>query len=234
MSLINRVFSLRFTSEPSDAGAGTNETRGGNGAPEEAGDGPETNHNLRDATREAARAAAGASATGADGTDEAEIGTAKERELQTKLAETTDRMLRIAAEFENTRKRWEKDRQETRAYAITEFSRDLLPVIDAFDNAMNAIEQSQGSFETEEGKRMSSITEGVRLVSKVFLDALRKHGVERIPSKGEAFNPMLHNAVARTVDASVKQETVVDEFVAGYKIADRVLRTAMVRVATPD
>jgi hypothetical protein len=80
MSLINRVFSLRFTSEPSDAGAGTNETRGGNGAPEEAGDGPETNHKLRDATREAARAAAGASATGADGTDEAEIGTAKERE----------------------------------------------------------------------------------------------------------------------------------------------------------
>ena len=79
--------------------------------------------------------------------------TAKERELQAKLMETTDRMMRIAADFDNTRKRWEKERQETRAYAITEFARDLLPVIDAFDNAMNAIEQSAGSFETEEGKR---------------------------------------------------------------------------------
>ena len=160
--------------------------------------------------------------------------TAKERELQAKLTDTTDRMMRIAADFDNTRKRWEKERQETRAYAITEFARDLLPVIDAFDNAMNAIEQSAGSFETEEGKRMSSIVEGVQLVSKVFLDSLRKHGVERIPSRGEAFNPMFHNAVARAVDPSLKQETVVDEFVAGYKIADRVLRTAMVRVATPD
>lgn len=226
MSLIHRAVSVCLSSESSEAGAGTTETRGGDGTREEGGDGLES-----DAS---ARAAAGASAVGGDASRESDGLTAKERELQAKLTETTDRMLRIAAEFDNTRKRWEKERQETRAYAITEFSRDLLPVIDAFDSAMNAIEVSTLSLDTEEGKRMSSITEGVRLVSKVFLDALRKHGVERIPSKGEAFNPMLHNAVARTVDASVKQETVVDEFVAGYKIADRVLRTAMVRVATPD
>lgn len=226
MSLIHRAVSVCLSSESSEAGAGTTETRGGDGTREEGGDGLES-----DAS---ARAAAGASAVGGDASHESDGLTAKERELQAKLTETTDRMLRIAAEFDNTRKRWEKERQETRAYAITEFSRDLLPVIDAFDSAMNAIEVSTLSLDTEEGKRMSSITEGVRLVSKVFLDALRKHGVERIPSKGEAFNPMLHNAVARTVDASVKQETVVDEFVAGYKIADRVLRTAMVRVATPD
>jgi molecular chaperone GrpE len=174
------------------------------------------------------------SGTAGGGDSGAGEGSARERELQAKLAETTDRMLRIAAEFDNTRKRWEKERQETRAYAITEFARDLLPVIDAFDNAMNAIEQSGATSDTDEGKRMSSIVDGVRMVSKVFLDALRKHGVERIPAKGVAFNPMHHNAVARTVDASLKQETVVDEFAAGYTIADRVLRTAMVRVATPD
>lgn len=164
----------------------------------------------------------------------AESLSSKERDLSAKLADTHDRMLRIAAEFDNARKRWDKERAEVRVYAITEFARDLLPVIDAFDNAMNAIEQAGIAPDTEEGKRMGSIVEGVRMVSKVFTDSLRKHGVERIPAKGAPFNPMHHNAVARTVDASLKQDTVVDEFQAGYKIADRVLRTAMVRVATPD
>jgi len=195
-----------------------------------------------DAERETAGASGNPQQTGAsqssDAVADAQVddlpGKDATKELEAKLAETHDRMLRMAADFDNSRKRWEKERQETRAYAITEFARDLLPVIDAFDNAMNAIEQGGPTAETEEGKRTASIVEGVRMVSKVFLDSLRKHGVERVPAKGESFNPMFHNAVARTVDPSLKQETVVDEFVAGYKIADRVLRTAMVRVATPD
>jgi molecular chaperone GrpE len=169
-----------------------------------------------------------------EGNGENLLPSANEQELQVKLSEANDRMLRIAADFDNSRKRWEKERAEVRSYAITEFARDLLPVIDAFDNAMNAIEQTQPNLETEEGRKMSSIAEGVRMVTKVFQDSLRKHGVERIEAKGAPFNPMHHNAVARTVDASLKQETVIDEFQAGYKIADRVLRTAMVRVATPD
>ena len=151
-----------------------------------------------------------------------------------KLAETQDRMLRIAADFDNSRKRWERERSEVRTYSIQEFARDLLPVIDAFDKAMSAIDQAAINFDTEEGKRVSSIVEGVQLVSKIFQDSLKKHGVERVPAKGEVFNPMYHNAVSKTVDASLTQETVADEFVAGYKIGDRVLRTAMVRVASPD
>ena len=191
----------------------------------------------------------GASAGEADGTSDGlensagpATGSAQEshhpakeaQELREKLAETTDKMLRIAADFENTRKRWDRERGEVRSYAISEFARDLLPVIDAFDSAMNAIEQSSPSLETEEGKKVGSIVDGVKLVSKVFLDTLKKHGVERIPAKGEAFNPLHHNAVARVVDGNVTHDTVLDEFAAGYKIADRVLRTAMVRVATPD
>jgi molecular chaperone GrpE len=171
---------------------------------------------------------------GASSTDHSDA-TAKETlELKEKLAETTDKMLRIAADFDNTRKRWERERQEVRSYAITEFARDLLPVIDAFDNAMLAIDQSSSTLESPEGQKVGSIVEGVKLVSKVFLDTLKKHGIERMGSKGEVFNPLHHNAVARVVDNSVKQDTVIDEFAAGYKISDRVLRTAMVRVATPD
>lgn len=153
---------------------------------------------------------------------------------QAKLAESNDKMLRIAADFDNSRKRWERERGEVRQYSIQEFARDLLPVIDAFDKAMSAIEGSAIQFDTEEGKKMAAIVEGVQLVSKVFQDSVKKHGIERVPGKGQPFNPMFHNAVAKVVDDSVAQEMVADEFVPGYRIGDRVLRTAMVRVAAPD
>lgn len=153
---------------------------------------------------------------------------------QAKLAETHDRMLRIAADFENTRKRMEKEKQDTRLYAIQEFAKDLLPVIDAFDKAMSAIEHSQINFETEEGKKVAGIVEGVQLVSKVFQDTVKKHGIERLPGKNAPFNPAYHNAIAKVVDATYTQETVIDEFMAGYKIGERILRTAMVRVGSPD
>lgn len=151
-----------------------------------------------------------------------------------KAAENYDRLLRTAADFENSRKRWEREKDEIRAYSHQDFAKDLLPVIDAFDKAMSAIEQSGINFQTEEGKRMGAIVEGIQLVSKTFMDSLKKHGIGRVPGKGEPFDPKYHNAVAKVVDASVKQETVADEFVPGYKIGDRVLRTAMVRVAMPD
>lgn len=155
-------------------------------------------------------------------------------EMTNKYAETNDRMYRIAAEFENSRKRWEKEKGDLKSYCISEFARDLLPVIDSFDKAMTAIEQLTVNVDTEEGKQVASIVEGVQLVSKVFADTLKKHGVEKLPGKGEAFNPNFHNAIAKTVDATLQQEMVVDEFVSGYRIGERILRTAMVRVASPD
>ncbi|MEN9528610.1 MAG: hypothetical protein RI932_483 [Pseudomonadota bacterium] len=155
-------------------------------------------------------------------------------DITSKYAETNDRMYRIAAEFENSRKRWEKEKGDLKTYCISEFARDLLPVIDSFDKAMTAIEQLTLNVETEEGKQVASIVEGVQLVSKVLADTLKKHGVEKLPGKGEAFNPNFHNAIAKTVDATLQQEMVVDEFVSGYRIGDRILRTAMVRVASPD
>ncbi|BBH54452.1 nucleotide exchange factor GrpE [Fluviispira sanaruensis] len=154
--------------------------------------------------------------------------------VQAKLSETHDRMLRIAADAENMRKRMEREKADTRLYSIQEFAKDLLPVIDAFDKAMSAIELTQINFETEEGKKVAGIVEGVQLVSKVFQDAVKKHGIERLPGKDAPFNPTYHNAIAKIVDASFKQETVIDEFMAGYKIGERILRTAMVRVGAPD
>ena len=151
-----------------------------------------------------------------------------------KTAETHDRMLRIAADFENSRKRWEKEREEIRKYAISEFARELLPVIDSFDKAMTLIENAELKSDTDEGKTLASVVEGVQIVSKVFHDSIKKHGIERLPGKGQPFNPEYHNAIARQVDAELTTDTVVEEFVSGYKIGDRILRTAMVKVATKD
>jgi molecular chaperone GrpE len=155
-------------------------------------------------------------------------------DTRAKLAEITDKMLRIAAEGENARKRWERERGEVRQYSITEFARDLLPVIDAFDKAMTAVESCDIKPDTEEGKKVLAVVEGVQLVSQMFHDSVKKHGIVRLPGKGELFNPSYHNAIARIVDAAIERETVIDEFVSGYKIGDRVLRTAMVRVAVKE
>lgn len=155
-------------------------------------------------------------------------------EMNSKYSELNDRLYRNAADFDNSRKRWEKEKSDLKAYCISEFARDLLPVIDSFDKAMTAIEQFTLNVDTEEGKQVASIVEGVQLVAKVMSDTLKKHGVERLPGKGEPFNPNFHNAIAKTVDATLQQEMIVDEFVAGYRIGERVLRTAMVRVASPD
>lgn len=151
-----------------------------------------------------------------------------------KYNETHERMMRIAADADNTRKRLEKEKVESRLYAIQEFAKDLLPVIDAFDKAMSSIEESQINFESEEGKKVAAIVEGVQLVTKAFQDATKKHGIERLPGKGSPFNPMFHNAIAKVADDSLTQETVIDEYMSGYKIGERILRTAMVRVGAPD
>jgi molecular chaperone GrpE len=189
-------------------------------------------HPAETADFNAAGNAAGASATGMDPEVtqlQTELAT-----LKTKLAETHDRMLRVAADADNARKRWDKERDELRKYAIADFARELLPVIDAFDKAMALVEIAPISSETDEGKALASIIEGVQIASKVFNDSVKKHGIERLPGKGQAFNPEYHNAIARAVDPSVTVDMVLEEFVSGYKIGERVLRTAMVKVATKD
>ena len=204
-----------------------------NGAPDESTATASGNgHPAENADFNTAGSAAGASATGMDPEVtqlQTELSTVK-----TKLAETHDRMLRVAADADNARKRWDKERDELRKYAIADFARELLPVIDAFDKAMALVEIAPISSETDEGKALASIIEGVQIASKVFNDSVKKHGIERVPGKGQAFNPEYHNAIARAVDPSVTVDMVLEEFVSGYKIGERVLRTAMVKVATKD
>ena len=145
-----------------------------------------------------------------------------------KYQETHDRMLRIAAEFDNARKRWEREKAEVRQYSIQDFAKDLLPVIDAFEKALPLI-RSAG----EEEEKMAPMVEGIEMVTRVFEETLKKHGIEKVPGCDKPFDPRFHQAVAQVVDPTIQSEMVVEEFCPGYKIGERVLRTGIVKVAVP-
>jgi molecular chaperone GrpE len=153
---------------------------------------------------------------------------------QAELNETKERMLRFGAELENSRKRFEKEKSDIRNYAIQEFSKDLLTVVDSFDKAMQSIEESNFDIKSEDGKKLQAIVDGVKIVSQVFEETFKKHGIEKVPGKGSDFDPLFHNAIAKEVQKDIKKELVAEEFVSGYKIGERVLRTAMVKVAVPE
>ena len=156
------------------------------------------------------------------------------KKSQAELDDTKDRLLRFGAELENSRKRFEKEKSDIRNYAIQEFSKDLLTVVDSFDKAMQSIEESDFEFKDDDGKKFQAIVDGVKIVSQVFEETFKKHGIEKVPGKGSEFDPMFHNAIAKEVQKDIKKEIVSEEFVPGYKIGERVLRTAMVKVAVPE
>jgi molecular chaperone GrpE len=130
-----------------------------------------------------------------------------------------DRLARLQAEFDNFRKRQSKENQDFRDYALTNVIRDLLPILDSLDRALQT--QPEG----EEFRK------GVELIDKQFHDALAKLGVEPIEAKGQPFDPNLHQAIQMVESPDVEADHVVDELQRGYRIKDRLLRPAMVTVS---
>ncbi len=130
-----------------------------------------------------------------------------------------ERLARLQAEFDNFRKRQSKENQDFRDYALTNVIRDLLPILDSLDRALQT--QPEG----EEFRK------GVELIDRQFHDALAKLGVQPIESKGQAFDPNLHQAIQMVESADIEENHVVDELQRGYKIKDRLLRPAMVTVS---
>jgi molecular chaperone GrpE len=150
-------------------------------------------------------------------------GTAEEEvvKLRREIADLRDRSMRTLADFDNFRKRSERERQEAKRYALLEPLRDFLAVVDNLDRALSA----EGSAE--------DLKRGVEMTLRAFQEQLRRHGVREITSKGEAFDPALHEAVMRQEDPTVQRPTVAEELQRGYMIHDRLLRPAMVKVAVP-
>ena len=130
-----------------------------------------------------------------------------------------DRLARLQAEFDNFRKRQQKENADFRDYALVNAIRELLPILDSMDRAL----QTQPD--------AAEFHKGIELIDKQFHDALAKLGVEPIEARGQAFDPNLHQAIQMVESADVKENHVVDELQRGYRIKDRLLRPAMVTVS---
>jgi molecular chaperone GrpE len=130
-----------------------------------------------------------------------------------------DRYVRTLADFENFRKRSERERADFQRYALVGVIRDLLPVLDNFDRALD---------HAEEGDEFHK---GVALIYKQLFDVLQRHGLKPITESGVRFDPNIHEAVIREEDPSVPSHTVVAVLQKGYFLHDRLLRPAMVKVA---
>jgi len=130
-----------------------------------------------------------------------------------------DRLARAQAEFENARRRATKEQQDFRDYAAADAIKPLLPVLDSFERAL-LVRSEPGDFRS-----------GVELIYKQLQDALGKIGVKAIPAKGEPFDPHVHEAIEMVETSDAPDHEVIEELQRGYKIKDRLLRPAMVKVA---
>jgi molecular chaperone GrpE len=130
-----------------------------------------------------------------------------------------DRLARVQAEFDNARKRAAKEQQDFRDYALADTVKAIIPVLDSFERALRASPEK------------SEFHGGVELIYKQLQDALAKLGVRPISAKGEPFDPRYHEAVEMVETTDAEDNHVLEELQRGYKLKDRLLRPAMVRVA---
>lgn len=148
-------------------------------------------------------------------------GTEEVERLRREVADLRDRNVRTLADFDNFRKRSQRELQEYKRYALLEPMRDFLTVIDNLDLALSA----QGSAE--------DLKRGVEMIHRQMLELLRRFGVTEVPAEGQPFDPTQHEAVAREESPEVKAPTVTSELRRGYRMYDRLLRPAMVKVSVP-
>lgn len=152
-------------------------------------------------------------------------------DLRDEVAALNDRILRLAAELENTRRRAEREKADAGRYAIAAFARDLLNVADTFERALNSAPEDGDAPDPE---AVSAFVTGVRMTEKTLAAALERHGVKKIDPRGEKFDPNLHQAVAQAPAPGVPAGFVAETAQPGFTIGDRVLRAAMVIVSTGD
>jgi len=137
------------------------------------------------------------------------------------VEEYKDKYLRAHADFENMKKRLEKDKATAVAFANESFATDLLSVIDTFENALFTIDQVEGD------EAVEKIKEGMALTYEQLLKVLKKHGVEEIANEG-VFDPHVHQVVQQVESDAHEKNEIVQVLQKGYKLKDRVLRPSMV------
>ena len=143
-------------------------------------------------------------------------------EKDEELHALNDKYLRLAAEFDNYKRRVQRDQQDKVRFANEKLFKDLLPTLDNLERALQS-GREQG--------RIEGLLEGVDLTYKHFLDTLQKMGIKQVSSVGEVFDPAKHQAVGQVESDTIPENVIVDEYQKGYFVHDRILRPAMVTVA---
>lgn len=146
------------------------------------------------------------------------------------VAGLNEKVLRLAAELENTRRRAEREKADAGRYAIANFARDLIGVSDNFERALRVASESapaEGMSDVAKG-----LIDGLKMTEKELLSVLERHGVRRVAAEAEKFDPNVHQAVAQVPHAEIPSGHVVDVAQQGFTIGDRVLRAAMVTVSS--
>ena len=144
----------------------------------------------------------------------------KADQLKEELDHVRDIYLRKLAEFDNFRKRVEREREDIRLAGVEEIVRDLLPVLDNFERALQHAEDDSGAFQ-----------QGVEMIAKQLWDTLERRGVQEVNPVGKPFDPELHEAVQRVEDGQHPPGTVAWVMLKGYTMGDRLVLPAMVGVA---
>ncbi len=146
----------------------------------------------------------------------------EELSAEDEIAQLNDKLLRLGAEFDNFRKRSNREKEELRKYATENFMLDMLDVCDNFERALHSAKSADDS---------KSIVEGVEMVLKHFILILEKEGVKKIECKGEEFDPHLHEAMMHIETDEYPDNTIIDVHKPGYMLHSKVIRPVMVTVA---
>lgn len=159
---------------------------------------------------------------------DAEAREAEMTALKEEVAAAKDRLLRFAAEAENTRKRLEREKAEATLYAATNFARDLLGVADSLSRALAAVPPEERDIIDDV---MRKFLDGIELTERELLSVFQRHNIRKLETVGQKFDPNFHQAMFEVPTSEKPPGTVMQEVQAGYAVGDRCLRPALVGVA---
>lgn len=167
-------------------------------------------------------------ASGGPDTAELVATRAELKRIEAENAELKDKLARRQADFENYRKRMDRERSDTYNRVVVDITSKLLPVVDNLKRAL----ETEASLEASESDEFRHFLSGVDLIYKQLNGVLEALGVTPIPSVGEQFNPHVHEAVVTEATDEFEPDTVMQEIVSGYRLGDKLIRPALVKVAT--
>ena len=158
-------------------------------------------------------------------TETTNVSSADYEKLQKELAEAKDKYVRLYAEFDNVRKRMEREKQEFFKYANEDVLTEFLNILDNLERTVEVAQKGQGNY--------SEFLKGVEMVMAQVYEMLKRNGVVPIEAKGKKFDPHYHEILMQEETSAALEGTVLEEFQKGYMYHDRVLRTVKIKIAVP-